>query len=341
MKIFPNCQYTVSVLCLKSGILENLKIIHDFSAPVVYNKCRIERNTLEVFTLRKLNAAVDRFACRHPRFGIPNLMRYIVGGNVLVYLLAMFSNWGAVSFLEFNLAGLLRGEVWRLVTFLFVPNTYRAFSLIISLYFYYWIGSMLEREWGTAKFSLYYLSGAALTLLTAVASSLITGSFAYSVSGAGYINLSMFFAFAMLYPDAQVLLFFFIPVKMKWLAWVDAAVFAFGAVSSLVRLDLMGALLPVIALLNFLVYFWPSLTDAVRRRGGQIRRQNSRQTIQFKNAARQQERRAREQGYRHKCSVCGRTDAEYPNLQFRYCSKCAGYHCFCEDHIFNHVHFTE
>jgi len=298
-------------------------------------------NTVEVFILRKLNAAVDRFAYNHPRFGIPNLMRYIVGGNILVYLLAMFSNWSAVSFLEFNLSGLLHGEVWRLVTFLFVPDAANPIFLLLSLYFYYWIGSMLERDWGTAKFSLYYLSGVVLTLLTAVAASLIAGNFGYSVSGAGYINLSMFFAFAMLYPDVQVLLFFIIPVKMKWLAWVDAAFFAFGAVSSLFQGDLAGVLLPIIAILNFLVFFWPNITDAVRFQRSRVRRQNSHQTVQFKNAAKQQERKAKEQGYHHKCCVCGRTDAEYPNLQFRYCSKCAGYHCYCEDHIFNHVHFTE
>lgn len=291
--------------------------------------------------MRKLNAAVERFAYKHPRFGIPNLMRVIVIGNILVYLLAMFSNQSAVSFLEFNLAGLLRGEVWRLVTFIFVPNDFNPFFLMISLYFFYWIGMMLERDWGTAKFSLYYLSGAVLTLLTAVAASLISGNTGYTVSGTGYINLSMFFAFAMLYPDAQVLLFFIIPVKMKWLAWADGALFALGVVSSLFQGDLPGALLPIIALLNFFVFFWPRIADAVSSRQRQVKHQNAHQTIQFKHAARQQERKAQEQGYHHKCCVCGRTDADYPDLQFRYCSKCAGYHCFCQDHIFNHVHFTE
>ena len=131
-----------------------------------------------------------------------------------------------------------------------------------------------------------------------------------------------------------MLLFFIIPVKVKWLAWVDAAFFAFGVISSLFQADLPGVLLPIIAILNFLVFFWPNISDAVRNQRGRVQRQNSHQTIQFKNAA-------KEQGYHHKCCVCGRTDAEYPSLQFRYCSKCAGYHCFCEDHIFNHVHFTE
>lgn len=294
-----------------------------------------------VFALKKLSNAVDRFCYSHPRFGIPNLMKYIVIGNAVVYLLAMFSSWGAVSFLSFNLSGLLRGEVWRLLTFLFVPLNTNLFFLAISLYFYYFIGSVLEREWGTAKFTLYYLSGTVLTLLSAVAASLITGNFNYTIYGTNYINLSMFFAFAMLYPDMQVLLFFLIPVKVKWLAWLDGALFAAGIVGSVITGSVIGWLTPIIAVLNFFVYFWEDITERLQRRRDFARRQTAPQTIRFKKAVKQQERKAQEKGYHHKCCVCGRTDTDYPNLQFRYCSRCAGYHCFCEDHIFNHIHFTE
>ena len=118
--------------------------------------------------MKKIYDAVERFCARHPRFGIPNLMRYIVIGNVVVYFLSMLSSKAdatALDFLVFNLNGLLHGEVWRLVTFVFVPEYFSPFALIISLYFYYWIGSILERDWGTAKFTLYYAGGALLTLL--------------------------------------------------------------------------------------------------------------------------------------------------------------------------------
>ena len=293
--------------------------------------------------MRKISAAVDRFAYSHPNFGISNLMRVVVGGNVLVYLLTVFSSAETMSFLNFSWAAVKNLEVWRLVTFVFVPgysSLNDAFWLVMFLYFYYFIGSTLEREWGTAKFTLYYLSGMVLTVLAAVLVGLITGG-NVTVSGAGYINLSMFFAFAMLYPDAQVLLFFLLPVKIKWLAWLDGAWFALNILRSLFAGYTMGWLLPLVALLNFLVFFWTNLTDAVNNQRGRVRHQNSRQTIQFKQAARQQERKAQSQGYHHKCCVCGRTDADSPNLQFRYCSKCVGYHCYCEDHIFNHVHFTE
>ena len=155
------------------------------------------------------------------------------------------------------------------------------------------------------------------------------------------LNLSMFFAFAMLYPETQFLVFFIIPVKVKWLAWIDAAFFALSVVTSLFRLDILNALLPVVALLNFFVFFWTNITDEIAYRRGRTRHQSSHQTIQFKSAVRQQRKKEAERGYRHKCAVCGRTDADHPELEFRYCSRCAGYHCFCQDHIFNHEHFTE
>jgi hypothetical protein len=289
--------------------------------------------------LNKLRSAVDRFCARHPRFGIPNLMLYIVIGNVVVYLLSMFTranDVNALNFLAFSFAGLLRGELWRLVTFIFVPGYSRPLFLIISLYFYFWIGSTLEREWGTARFNLYYFSGALLTAVGAVLASLITGQYGLLVAGTTYVNLSMFLAFAVLFPDLQVLLFFILPVKMKWLAWVDAALFAFDIVSSLASRNWAGVILPIVALLNFLVFIWPE----IQRLLGRAKHQTSHQTVNFRRAARQQQQQ-QNRPYRHKCAVCGRTDADYPDLQFRYCSKCAGYHCFCQDHIFTHVHFTE
>ena len=291
----------------------------------------------EELLLNKLRDAVDRFCARHPRFGIPNLMLYIVIGNVAVYLLSVLTrsnDIGALNFLAFSLGGLLRGEVWRIITFVFVPEYTSPFWLIVSLYFYYWIGSTLEREWGTARFNLYYLSGTLLTVLGAVLSSLITGQYGLLVAGTTYVNLSMFLAFAVLFPNVQVLLFFILPVKMKWLAWVDGALFALGIVTSLFNGNWTGVILPIVALLNFLVFIWPEIQRLNDRR----RPQTSRQTVNFRKAVRQQQQ---QRGYRHKCAVCGRTDADYPDLQFRYCSKCAGYHCFCQDHIFTHVHFTE
>lgn len=290
--------------------------------------------------MKKLYDGVQRFCAAHPRFGIPNLMRVIVIGNVAVYVLMLLTqanDANALSFLTFNLNALLHSEVWRLVTFVFVPAYSSPFALLISLYFYYWIGSTLERQWGTAKFNLYYISGALLTVLGVVLASLITGNPYLTAAGTGYVNLSMFFAFAFLFPDTTVLLFFILPVKMKWLAYLDGALFAFDIIKAIGAHNWAGVVLPIVALLNFAVFIWPEVHYLKER----AKYQNSRKTVQFRQAQQQQAKQAQQQGYRHKCAVCGRTDTDYPDLQFRYCSKCVGYHCFCQDHIFNHVHFTE
>ena len=290
--------------------------------------------------MKKLYDGVQRFCAAHPRFGIPNLMRVIVIGNVAVYVLMLLTqanDANALSFLTFNLNALLHGEVWRLVTFVFVPAYSSPFALLISLYFYYWIGSTLERQWGTAKFNLYYISGALLTILGVVLARLITGNPYLTAAGTGYVNLSMFFAFAFLFPDTTVLLFFILPVKMKWLAYLDGALFAFDIIKAIGAHNWAGVVLPIVALLNFAVFIWPEVHYLKER----AKYQNSRKTVQFRQAQQQQAKQAQQQGYRHKCAVCGRTDTDYPDLQFRYCSKCVGYHCFCQDHIFNHVHFTE
>ena len=292
--------------------------------------------------MKKLNAAVERFALNHPDFGISNLMMYVVGANAIVYLLTALAGYEAVSFLAFNWSAIKAGELWRLVTFLIMPGyTSRGDLLWVALflYLYYMIGSTLERQWGTAKFSLYYLTGAVLTILVGVISGIVFGN-AWIV-GAEYVNLSLFLAFAVLYPDTRFLLFFFIPIKVKWLAIFDVVIYVWAILTSLLALDFLNALIPIIALLNFLIFFWTDLTDELAYRRGRAQHQRSRQTIQFKSAVRNQQKKEAQRGYRHKCAVCGRIDTDFPDLEFRYCSRCAGYHCFCADRIFNHEHFTE
>jgi hypothetical protein len=154
---------------------------------------------------------------------------------------------------------------------------------------------------------------------------------------ATYVNLSLFFAFATLWPEQRVLLFFIIPVKMKWLAWVDAAFFLLEIVQYLIAGRIGLALVPVVAMLGYLVFCGEWLVDMVRP---STVRQKAR-TIQFKQAAQRIQQEQANRPYTRKCAVCGRTDTEYPNLEFRYCSRCQGYHCFCQDHINNHIHFTE
>ena len=234
--------------------------------------------------MRKLYDAADRFCARHPRFGVPDLMRYIVIGNVVVFFLIMLTrgtNASALNFLYFDPQMVLRGEVWRIVTYIFVPSTTSVFWLVVELYFYYWIGSTLEREWGTARFNLYYWSGVLLTVIGALLASAITGG-NFAVAGTSYVNLSMFLAFALLFPNTQVLLMFIIPVKMKWLAYIDVGLFAAGIIRAILVRNWGGVILPVMALLNFLIFAWPTLQGWAQRQ----QYQHSRQAVNFKISSR-------------------------------------------------------
>lgn len=278
--------------------------------------------------MNALSRKLDRFCYKHPRFGIHNLMLWIVIGNAIVYLLAMIDRTGLfTSYLVFSPQLILQGQIWRLITFVFFPVSGNLFLTAISLYFYYFIGNTLEREWGTPRFTIFYLSGVLLHIAAGMLVTLLSGSSAIGLS-AHYLNLSMFFAFASLYPNMQVLLFFVIPIKIKWLAWLDAAYFLLD----IIRLSpAVYKLIPVIAMLNYLLFFGGDLIQMARHALG--RRPSK--TIHFRSAA----KAAKEhKGYLHKCAVCGKTDTDYPDMEFRYCSKCNGYYCYCKDHINNHVH---
>lgn len=276
--------------------------------------------------MKNPKSLIDRFCRKHPNFGIPDLMKYITIANVVFWLISAV-NPVLMSYLTFNPALILRGQVWRLITFvLFPPST--GLLAFIAFYFYYMIGSTLERYWGTAEFNIYFFSGVILTVIYGFVMYFITGM-TFNLT-AQYIYLSMFFSFAALFPDMQVLLFFFIPIKIKYLAFVDAAIFVLGVVTG----SFPANLLPVVAVINFLIFCGGDLLAALPKKP-------SANTVNFRRESQRIRREQQANLYRHKCSVCGRTDKDHPQLEFRYCSRCAGYHCFCQDHIYNHIHFTE
>ncbi len=282
--------------------------------------------------MRKLMRSVDRFCARHPHFGIQNLMIFIIVGNALVWLFSMMDTTGTLmGYLYFSPKDILHGQVWRLVTFVLIPESTRLLSFALSLYFYYFIGTTLERQWGQAKFTLYYISGVVFTIVYGFVIYFITG--VNCGATATYINLSMFFSFATLFPETRVLLFFIIPIKIKWLAIVDAVFFVIAVLLNSFPMNL----LPVVAVLNYLLFCGDWLFDYVRP----ARIKQRRRTVNFRREAQRINREQVRRPYNRRCEVCGRTDTDYPGLEFRYCSKCAGYHCFCIDHINNHTHFTE
>lgn len=293
--------------------------------------------------MKAIDRAVTKFCYKHPNFGIRNLMLYLVAASGIFYVFYMMDTTGSLmSYITFNPAMILRGQVWRIFTFLLMPIGDNIFFEIVALYFYYFIGSSLERQWGTARFTIYYLSGilfnvvygAVIYLILLPSMGPVAGDFVGYSMNASYLNLSMFFAFASIWPDAQVLLFFFIPVKMKWMAWLDAAFFLLFILRGMGSFPMN--LLPVVAILNFFLFCWGNLNLNFKRDRGYSKRRS-----QFNSAIHQAKNEERMHGYRHKCEVCGRTDVSDPDLEFRYCSRCQGYHCYCADHINTHIHHTE
>ena len=290
--------------------------------------------------LKVLDRAVARFCYKHPRFGINNLMLYIVGGNIIVYLLYLMDRTGMLlQYLLFSPELIFRGQVWRLVSFIFIPSSSSPIMFAISLYFYYFIGSSLERQWGKGRFTIYYFSGLILNIIFGFVVHFCGYPSAYIGITSYYINMSMFFAFAALWPEQRVLLMFIIPIKIKWLAYIDAAMFLYDIFAGFSNFPLN--LEPAVAILTFLLFCGSDLFSYIFHR----RPYRSPNVINFRKAAKKystsQTPDQSAPKYRHKCEVCGRTDAEYPDLEFRYCSRCEGYHCFCQDHINNHVHFKE
>lgn len=276
--------------------------------------------------MRNFNSPLDRFCAQHPGFGIPNLMKYVCIGNIVFWLIGAV-NPVLMSYLTFNPAAILHGQIWRIITFaLYPPQT--GLLAFIAIYFYYLIGNVLEREWGTPQFNVYFFTGIILTVIYGLLMYLIFG-INFSLT-AQYVYLSMFFSFAVLFPDMQVLLFFILPIKIKYLAWVNAALFVFSLFSNPFPVNL----LPLVAVINFLIFCGRDLL-------AKIPKKPSDNVINFRRESAKIRREQQANLYNHKCSVCGKTDRDYPELEFRYCSKCQGYHCFCQEHIYNHIHFTE
>ena len=265
-------------------------------------------------------------------------MLYIGVGQITVWVLEIL--FPLVSlWLPLYAPLVLRGQIWRLITFVFIPNSSNPFYLLIGCYFYFWIGQMLEREWGTAKFNLFYLCGVVLTAVYGMAAGLLTDyGFVFSFANIYYVNLSIFLIIATYYGEMQVLLFFVVPIKMKWMAIVDVVLVLMNSLPWFqAGLWVMGlAFMP--SIVNYFIFTWPLWSMKL----GIVKRQADPQVINFKRAQRQAQKKAKEtDGYRHKCAVCGVTDAIEPDMQFRYCSKCDGYHCYCANHINNHIHIRQ
>ncbi len=288
----------------------------------------------ESIFLRAFDKAITRFLYKHPRFGVRNLMLYVIIGQFIVFLTGIMDTTHTFySYLWFNPELIIKGEIWRIVSFIFIPPETVIegfFWLALSFYYDYFIMLLLQARWGIGKYTIYYFLGIIFSIVYGIVLHLIGISPIYLDTS--FINLSLFFALATLFPDMQVRIFFFLNIKVKWLALVDGLYFVYATVVLFPVLPFF----PLIPILNYLLFFGYILAGKFFRAGKGTARSAS-----FKAKVLRAEGEMRSLPYRHKCEVCGKTDVSNPDLDFRYCSRCKGYHCYCMDHINNHVHITE
>ena len=270
------------------------------------------------------------------KYAIPNLMIYLIAAYCIGFVIYT-ANPNFMLMLTLSPYHILHGQVWRLITWILMPTDTRVFSLLILALLYYQLGSALERSWGTFRFNVYIFGG---MLFTVIGAFILYGIYAAAGTGSletislissltfttNYINLTIFLAFAVMYPEMQILLFFIIPVKMKWMAVVYAVLIAIN----LILTSWGGRIAIIMSILNFLIFFL-STRNYRRVSPKEIHRKQV-----FK--AQMKEPRRGSMVTKHKCAVCGRTELDDPNLEFRFCSKCDGNYEYCQDHLFTHQH---
>ncbi|MDO5018991.1 MAG: hypothetical protein Q4E29_00795 [Lachnospiraceae bacterium] len=296
---------------------------------------------------------MSNFEKKFGKYAIKNLSLILIMCYACGYLMKWI-NPGFFTYLYLNPYEIIHHfQIWRLVTWLIVPPDSFDFWTLLMLYFYYSIGTSLERTWGTYRYNVYIFSGILFTaagafILYGVSSLLgaqslglwmtVDGYITYpTMFSTYYVNMSIFLAYAATFPDYEVLLFFILPIKVKFLGIIYGAmliyqfIVGYGTSSALFYYNLGIRFVITASLLNFVVFFFTS-RKKVRRGPIKIIRQQ---------AVKQQPRHETKKSSgitRHKCAVCGRTDETNPELEFRFCSKCNGNYEYCQDHLFTHTH---
>lgn len=288
---------------------------------------------------------MSNFEKRFGKYAIKNISLMLIMCYAVGYAIQVIGD-GFLNFLTLDPYKILHGQIWRIVTWIIVPPSSFNIFTIIMLFFYYSVGTTLERTWGAYRYNLYLFSGMFFTVLGSfVAMGLcylfygdvmaIPGNAEYvcrlygTLFSTYYINMSILLAFAATFPDMQVLLMFVIPVKMKWLGIIYGVMLVFelfqNVGSPLAGIFYRTAI--VASLLNFVI-FWITSRSHINMSPKEIKRRQ-----EFKHEVKKNMKMSG-----HKCAICGRTDADDPTLEFRFCSKCEGNYEYCQNHIFTHEH---
>ena len=306
----------------------------------------------EMNQLGNLRRNFERFCYKHRDKGIPNLMLYIAIGSAIVYILSI-ANGGSFLYelLCFDKAAILRGQVWRLFSYVltYSPGS-NPVLILVGLYFFYHLSRHVELTMGTLKFNIFYFSGMLLmdifamifcpTDVTTVAGIPVAANYiTYYIYAdmAWYLHLSIVLLFCATNPDAQFLVFFIIPVKAWFIALLDLVLIAVSMFNLFYPINFFPHnLFPLVGLLNFLLFagkdvrnLFPFLPERRQKKPKPPAPERDGKAPKPNN------------NYTHRCVICGRTDTSNPELEFRYCSRCKGYFCYCQDHINNHTHIEE
>ncbi len=277
---------------------------------------------------------ISKIERKFGKYSIRNLTLYLIIGYAIGYLLYMFRP-EILLMLTLDPAMVMKGQVWRLVTWIITPPTWGVdIFTIIMLFFYYSIGSLLERTIGTFLYNVYMFSSMLFTMVGMMLAHIFCTyiiHYDYALSGGYlvyastyYILLSIFLAIAVCYPDMSVLYAMIIPIKMKYLSIIYILIIVYYFINE----SFMGRVNIVMSLVSFVIFYLSTKN---------IRRFSPKQMKRRRNYNKQV-KAARQQNVSHRCVICGRTDKDYPDLQFRYCSKCTGNKEYCQDHLFTHTH---
>jgi len=258
--------------------------------------------------MERLLARLER---RLGRFAIPQLPAVLVAGTAIMFVILLFRP-EVVGRLTFDWEAIKRGEVWRLVTYFFFPSTLSPIWILFSLMFTWMVASSLEREWGTFRFNVFYAVGALATTAVAIV---------FGAANNVWMNLSMFVAFATLFPDTQLMLMI-IPIRAKWLALIMVGMHLFQSWPlALPELGAMGA-----AFANYVLFFSGYWAAAARSRNLQVR-QAARRADMGPPVEIPADR---------VCAICGAAQSAGADIRVCSCEKCGGPRNLCVEHARNH-----
>ena len=284
------------------------------------------------------------------KYAIKNISLYLIVCYAFGYIIQLI-NPEFLMMLALNpYKIIMEFQIWRIFTWVLIPPGAISFWVIISLYFYWSLGTSLEHTWGTYRYNVYLLTGFLCTVIGSFLY-LLVGTLQYqpSFSAMGlsltqtmafvgewaaysfstyYVNMSILLLFAFTFPDVQVLLMFIVPIKVKWLGIAYAVLLGYDVVMAAVNGAYPIVIAIIMSLLNFVIFF-----ILHKRRKGRISPAQMKRRVVY----RAQTHRANTVS-RHKCAICGRTEADGEHLEFRYCSKCVGNYEYCQDHLFTHTH---